>query len=184
MVLNKEEFVEQCRRIKIMKKHRPLITNRVKTEEERLGPMLHGNRKITLEFKKLLDELTSIIGKGNTLSKEAVKGIFCLDNHQAKKYIVEKLIKEYPEKEVKIVSIINQLEPFITAEYPLIKEIIDKQVKDKWPYLDKNVVERLIFNELIQVSIENKYTDNFRFDGNGTIVDLDVAGNIINMDDN
>jgi hypothetical protein len=155
-----------------------------KTEADYLGPMLHGNRKITLEFKKLLDELTSIIGKGNELSKEAVKGIFCLDNPEAKKYIVEKLTKEYPVKESKIVSIINQLEPFIIAEYPLIKEIIDKQVKDKRPYLDKNVVERLIFKELIQFSIENKYTDNFRFEGSGAIVDLDVAGNVINMEDN
>lgn len=155
-----------------------------KPEADYLGPMLHGNRKITLEFKKLIDELTSIIGKGNELSKEAVKGIFCLNNPESKKYIVEKLTKEYPEKGKKIVSIIDQLEPFITAEYPLIKEIIDKQVKDKWPYLDKNVVERLIFKELMQFSIENKYTDNFRFNGEGNIIDLDVSGNVINMDDN
>ena len=166
-----------------MKKHRLLITNRIKTEEDYLGPMLHGNRKITLEFKKLLTELTSIIGKGNELSKEAVKGIFCLDNPEAKKYIVEKLTKEYPEKENKIVSIINQLEPFITAEYPLIKEIIDKETIT--PYRDRQSIKKmLIKEELKEFTIENKYTDNFRFDGDGSIVDLDVAGNVINIDDN
>lgn len=144
-----------------------------KTEADYLGPILHGNRKIILEFKKLLNEFTSITGKGNELSKEAVKGIFCLNNPESKKYIVEKLIKEYPEKESKIVSIIDQLEPFITAEYPLIKSLLDKQVTGQWPYPDRKVVERLIFKELMQFSIENKYTDNFRFDGNGAIVDLD-----------
>lgn len=155
-----------------------------KPEADYLGPMLHGNRKITLEFKKLIDELTSIIGKGNELSKEAVKGIFCLDNPEAKKYIVEKLTKEYPGKESKIVSITNQLEPFINDEHPLIKNLLDKQVTGKWPYPDRSVVERLIFKELIQFSIENKYTDNFKFDCESAIVDLDVAGNVINMDDN
>lgn len=155
-----------------------------KTEADYLGPILHGNRKIILEFKKLIDELTSIIGKGNELSKEAVKGIFCLNNPESKKYIVEKLTKEYPEKESKIVNIIEQLEPFITAEYPLIKSLLDKQVTGQWPYPDRKVVERLIFKELMQFSIENKYTDNFRFNGEGNIIDLDVAGNVINMDDN
>lgn len=153
------------------------------TKEEQLGPMLHGNRKITLEFKKLLDELMSILGKGNELSKEAVKGIFCLDNPEAKKYIVEKLIKEYPGKESKIVSIINKLELFITAEYPLIKEIIDKETIT--PYRDRQSIKKMLINEeLKEFTIENKYTDNFRFNGNGEIVDLDITGNVINMDDN
>ena len=155
-----------------------------KTEADYLGPMLHGNRKITLEFKKLLDEFASIIGRGNELSKEAVKSIFCLNNPESKKYIVEKLTKEYPEKENKILSIIDRLEPFITGEHPLIKNILDKEPISQWPYPDRSVVERLIFKELIQFSIENKYTDNFKFDCEGAIVDLDVAGNVINMDDN
>lgn len=154
------------------------------TKEEQLGPMLHGNRKITLEFKKLLNELTSIIGKGNELSKEVVKGIFCLENSESKKYIVEKLIEEYPEKEDKIIKILNQLEPFIKIEHPLIKKLLDKQVTGEWPYPNRSVVEKIIFKELIEFTIENKYTDNFRFNGNGEIVDLDVVGNVINMDDN
>ena len=165
-----------------MKKHRLLITNRVKTKEELLGPTLHGNRKITLEFKKLLDELTSIIGKGNDLSKESVKGIFCLENPEAKKYIVEKLIKEYPEKGKKIVSIIDQLEPFITAEYPLIKEILDKETITT--YRNGPSVKKILINEeLREFAIENKYTNNFRFDGDGNIIDLDVSGNVINIED-
>lgn len=155
-----------------------------KTETDYLGPMLHGNRKITLEFKKLLDELTSIIGKGNEVSKEAVKGIFCLNNPEAKKYIVEKLTKEYPEKENKILSIIDRLEPFITGEHPLIKNILDKEPISQWPYPGEKIAGICIFDELIQFVIENKYTDNFRFNGEGNIIDLDVSGNVIYMEDN
>lgn len=41
-----------------------------------------------------------------------------------------------------------------------------------------------IFYDLKNFVIENKYTNNFGFDATGYLIDLDVAGNVINMDDN
>jgi hypothetical protein len=166
-----------------MRKRGTLITYRLPTKEQQLGPTLHGNRKITLEFKKVLDELTSIIGKGNEFSKEIVKRIFCLDNPEAKKDIIEELIKQHPEKENKIVNIINKLEPFMTSEHSLIKEITDKETTDT--YRNGHAIKKMLINEeLIEFVIKNKYTDNFRFNFQGEIVDLDIVGNVINMDDN
>jgi len=151
-----------------------------KTEADYLGPIVYNNRKVRNEFKKLLDKLDSLLGKENDFSKQTIKNIFCLENPGAKKYIIDNLIKEYPEKGKKIIEIINQFELFIKGEHPVIKDLLDKQEKDKWPYIKKDD----IFYDLKNFVIENKYTNNFGFDATGHLIDLDVAGNVINMDDN
>jgi hypothetical protein len=151
-----------------------------KTEADRLGPIVYNNRKVRNEFKKLLDKLNSLLGKENDFSKQTIKNIFCLKNPESKKYIIDNLIKEYPEKGTKIIEIIDQFELFITGEHPVIKDLLDKQEKGKWPCITKTN----IFFDLKNFVIENKYTSNFSFNHEGVIVDLDVAGNVINMDDN
>lgn len=150
------------------------------TEAERLGPIVYNSRKVRNEFKKLLDQFNSLLGKENDFSKQTIKNIFCLENPGAKEYIIDNLIKEYPEKEKKIIEIINKFELFIKGEHPVIKDLLDKQEKDKWPYIKKDD----IFYDLKNFVIENKYTNNFGFDAIGYLIDLDVAGNVINIDDN